>query len=119
DEPIVVTAQPVVSVLPARFESGLATPHGPQECVAQTAPIYVTGRQIQSVTFYLDGRKVKSVTRADKRGRYGVKVNTRKVRYGAHRIKIMVTFTTSSQTNSTTLHAVIVRCRPFQPKFTG
>src|SRR5205807_4049964 len=74
DEPVTVNAPPAVAVLPAQVITGFAAPHGPQACVAQTTPVYVTGRQIVSATFYLDRRKLKQMTKADKRGRYGIKV---------------------------------------------
>src|SRR2546430_1589132 len=68
DEPVVIAAKPVpppppaVAVLPLQVISGLAAPHGPQACVAQTTPVYAKGRQTQSATFFLDGHKVKTVT---------------------------------------------------------
>ncbi len=118
-EPITVQPRPVVVALPAKFVSGVASAHGPLGCVAQGTPVYVSGSLIKSATFYMDGHKVKTVTRPDKQGRYGIKVSARKIGFGAHRIKVLVVFTTPSQTKSVTLHAVIVRCRVPQPKFTG
>ena len=88
-------------------------------CVARTTPVYVKGRQLQSATFFLDGRKVKTVTGPDKSGRYGIKVNTRKLSFGVHRVKILVAFIPASQTKSKILRVLIFRCRPPKPKFTG
>ena len=110
---------PAVAVLPLQVISGLAAPHGPLACVARTTPVYVKGRQLQSATFFLDGRKVKTVTAPDKRGRYGIKVNGGKLRFGVHRVKIVVVFTPASQTKSKTLRVLVFRCRPPKPKFTG
>ena len=107
------------AVLPVRVVSGLASAHGPLGCVAQTTLVYVNGRQIKSATFYLDGHKVKTVTKADKKGRYSVKINPRKLKFGVHRVKVVVVFTASSETKSTTLRVIIARCRPPLPKFTG
>jgi hypothetical protein len=121
DEPITVGVppQPAVAVLPAKFVSGGATAHGPVGCIARSTPVYVKGTLIKSATFYLDGHKLKSVLAADKQGRYGVKIASSKLGFGAHRVKVQVVFTAASQTKSIVLHAAIVRCRLVQPKFTG
>jgi hypothetical protein len=113
-EPVVVNAVPVVPVVP-----GAASAHGPSECVVSNAQVYVTGRQIKSVTFYLDGPNVKTVTRPDKKGRYLININTRNMRAGVHRIKTVVNFVPSSKTKSKTMYVVVARCRPPRPVFTG
>jgi hypothetical protein len=81
--------------------------------------VYVTGRQITSVTFYLDGHKLNTVTRPDKLGHYGIKVDPRKLRRVVHRVKLVVAFTPSSETKAQTLHLVIIRCPVPHPRFTG
>src|SRR5262249_36225288 len=64
DEPVTVGHPPAAvvaqaTVVPqAKVVSGVATPHGPLECVAATARTYIEGRQIASATFYLDGHKM-------------------------------------------------------------
>jgi hypothetical protein len=116
DEPVVVAA---IAVLPAKVVSGTATPVGPIGCVARSTQVYVKGRQIATATFYLDGRKVKTVAKPDAHGRYGIKVNARKLRAGAHRVKIVVTFVAGSETRPVTLLMALVRCHPIKPKFTG
>ena len=59
-------------------------------CVARTAHVYIAGRQIVSATFYLDGRRVKTITKPDRSARYGIDVNARKLRFGVHRVKVIV-----------------------------
>ena len=67
----------------------------------------------------MDGHKVKTVAKPDKRGRYGITVNARKMRFGVHRVKAVVVFAPASQTKPRTLRIVVIRCRPPAPKFTG
>jgi hypothetical protein len=119
DEPIVVGNAPVVIVLPERVVSGAAAGHGPAGCTARATPVYITGRQIQSATFYLDGRKVKVLTHPDSRGRWGITVSARTLRYGAHHVKVVVAFVPSSQTKPRTISLLLVRCRPPKVQFTG
>jgi hypothetical protein len=122
------SAEPVVVNPP--LEPGTASAHGPSECAVSNAPVFVTGRQIKSVTFYLDGHKVKTVTRPDKKGRWLVNINVRKLGFGVHRVKMVVAFqpgsTTSAATGSAraaakskTMNVVVARCRPPRPVFTG
>src|SRR5205823_3377022 len=99
DEPIVVAA---IAVLPSKAESGAATPVGPIGCVAGKTEVYVKGRQIATATFYVDGHKVKRVAKPDSHGRYGIKLNMRKLHAGAHRVKVVVSFAPSSATKPVT-----------------
>src|SRR5438270_9724 len=104
DEPVAISqAPPSIATTQNPTTGTVAAPHGPQACVAQTTPVYVTGRQIVSATFYLDGRKVKKMTKADKRGRYGIKVKAGKLRFGVHRVKVIVVFAPGSETKPQTL----------------
>jgi hypothetical protein len=97
----------------------VASAHGPSECVVSNAQVFVTGRQIQSVTFYLDGPKVKTLKSPDRKGRYLINIEVRELRSGVHRVRIVVVFVPSSKTKSKTLHVVVARCRPPRPLFTG
>jgi SdrD B-like domain len=108
-----------IAVLSEKAESGTATPGGPAGCIAKATEVYVKGRQIVTATFYVDGRKVKTVSKRDKHGRYALKLTARKLRYGAHRVRVVVTFTSTSGTKPVTLRLAVVRCRPVVPKFTG
>jgi hypothetical protein len=83
------------------------------------ARVYVTGRQIKSVSFYLDGPHVKTLKRPDKKGRYLININARKLGFGVHRVRIVVVFQPSSKTKSKTMYVVVARCRPPRPVFTG
>jgi hypothetical protein len=119
DEPVSVKA-PAVVVLPEKVISGEAQPHGPAACVAPTTTtVYVTGSEVESATFYLDGRKLATVLKADKKGRYSVKISARHLKFGAHRVKVIVVFESKSQTATKTFKILVFRCHPPQPKFTG
>ncbi len=121
-EPISITPTPVpaVVVLPEKVISGEAQPHGPAACIAPTTTtVYVTGREVVSATFYLDGRKVKTVLKPDNEGRYSTKISARKLKYGAHRVKVIVVFEAKSQTATKTFKILVFRCRPPRPQFTG
>jgi hypothetical protein len=119
DEPVTISPQPAVVVLPEQVVSGVAASHGPAACAAHATPVYITGRQIQSATFYLDGKKVKTITRPNKAGRWGITVSANQLRYGAHNVRIVVVFTPNSQTKPKTLKVLLVRCRPPKVVFTG
>jgi hypothetical protein len=119
EEPIAVNPKPVVIVLPEKVISGEAKPHGPSACTAKSALAYITGREIVSATFYLDGHKVKKLVAPDAHGRYGIRVNARKLKFGVHRVTVNVVFTAHSQTKPLKLTILVFRCRPPKPKFTG
>jgi uncharacterized repeat protein (TIGR01451 family) len=102
---------------------GSARLRGLTGCAARTRPatFTVTGKRIARVTFFLDGRKVRSVTRPDSSGRYRLTVSTRRLRPGAHRVKVRIQFTAASGTKTRTLSKSFDRCvsPKVQPKFTG
>jgi uncharacterized repeat protein (TIGR01451 family) len=98
---------------------GTASAHGPRECVTGNARVYVRGRQIKSVTFYLDGPRVKTLKRPDKKGRYLININARKLGSRMHRVRIVVVFAPSSKTQPKTMRVVVARCPPPRPVFTG
>jgi uncharacterized repeat protein (TIGR01451 family) len=114
---------PPVKVVPAKLAQtvvrGTAFAHGPSECVVGNARVYVRGRQIKSVTFYLDGPHVKTLKRPDRKGRYLVSIDARKLGFGVHRVKIVVVFVPRSKTKSKTIYVLVARCRPPRPAFTG
>jgi hypothetical protein len=125
DEPVTVGQPPAAVVAPAtvvaqtKVVSGVATPHGPLECVAPTARTYIEGRQIASATFYLDGHKMKTLTKPDRSRRFGITVSTSKLTFGVHRVKVRVVFKAGSETKPETMRILIFRCRPPRPTFTG
>jgi uncharacterized repeat protein (TIGR01451 family) len=108
---------PPPTVPPPKPVPGAASVHGPSECVVSNAQVYVTGRQIKSVTFHVG--PVKTLKRPDKKGRYLVNINVRKLGFGVHRVKVVVVFQPSSKTKSKTMYVVVARCRPPRPAFTG
>jgi len=111
-EPIVVHPSPPV---------GHAAAHGPTECVATKATVYVTGHEIKSVTFWLDGpkRKLGIVAHADRRGRFVMHILARDLRAHIHHVEIVVTFTARSRTAPRTMRVPVERCPPPRPVFTG
>jgi hypothetical protein len=69
----------------------------------------------------MDGplRKLRTVAHADKKGRYLVNVNVRKLGSGVHRVKMVVVFLPRSKTKSKTMYVVVAGCSPPRPVFTG
>ena len=67
----------------------------------------------------LIGATVQTITHPDASGRWGITVSAKKLRTGAHRVKVVVTFTPSSQTKPRTLNLILVRCRRPHIVFTG
>jgi hypothetical protein len=110
---------PIVVVLPEQVVSGEAAGHGPGVCIARATPVYITGRQIEKATFYVDGHKVKTLTHPNSAGRWGITVSAKTLRFGAHHVKIVVSFVPSSQTKPKTVRIALVRCRPPKIKFSG
>jgi hypothetical protein len=112
----VCAAEPIVVVDPGR-----ASAHGPQGCIATSAPVYVTGREIRSVTFYMDGprRKLRTVAHPDKKGRYLIHIAARELSPHIHRVEMLVVFEPRSKTKPKTMHVVLARCPSPAPVFTG
>jgi hypothetical protein len=113
---------PQVQVSPARVTPGSAKLRGPHGCPDTNAvAATVTGRKIAKVTFYVDNKKVKTLTKPNKRGRWVLSVNMRKVAYGSHRVEAKVEFTKSSGTKTKRLRLSFNRCgaNNVRPQFTG
>ena len=114
--------QPAGSVLPEIITPGTGKLRGQTGCITSSrAAATVTGKNIASVRFTLDGRTVSTLRKADKKGRYILKVAPGKLSYGVHRVTARVTFTRASGTRAKTLKLALTRCRPavIKPKFTG
>jgi hypothetical protein len=109
-------AEPIVVVDPGR-----ASAHGPAECIATSAPVYVTGREIRSVTFYMDGprRRIGTVEHSDGKGRYLIHIAARELSSHVHRVEMVVVFEPRSKTKPKTMRVVVARCPPPAPVFTG
>jgi hypothetical protein len=101
--------------------AGAASSHGPQACIATTAPVYVTGREIESVTFYMESprRRLGTVTHPDHKGRFLIHVSARELRAHVHRVEMVVAFKPASKTEPKTMRVVVERCPPPRPRFTG
>jgi uncharacterized repeat protein (TIGR01451 family) len=105
-------------VSPVRI--GSAKLRGSQGCIARNqARASVSGALIASVTFYVDGRKVKTLHKPTSGSTYTLTVNGKKLRYGAHKVKAVVTFQSGVTPAKKTLSLTFTRCRPATPKFTG
>jgi hypothetical protein len=51
--------------------------------------VVVSSAAVKQITFYLDGRKLKTFSSAQaKNGKFTIKVDPRKLRYGAHRLSV-------------------------------
>jgi hypothetical protein len=90
---------------------------------AQRQPftVRISALGIKQITFYLDARKLKTLTHAQaKNGQFTIKIDPRKLSFGAHRVSFK---TTMSDPNCPNLAraAVFVHPRPpvVRPKFTG
>ena len=104
-----------------RGKGGHAHLHGPTGCAVRTARAVVRGHRIGRVAFRLDGRRVATVRRADRRGRWSVRVVPAGLRRGAHRLTATVTFTAGGGARTRTLRSSFSRCRAFsvRPGATG
>jgi hypothetical protein len=90
---------------------GRAALSGPNGCLkASSAAVYVTGRQIAQVRFTFGGKVVGTVKKADKQGRWLLRLKTRGLKTGAHKVRAVVSFTQSSQTRARTLQLTFSRC---------
>jgi prealbumin domain-containing protein len=110
----------VTATSPAR--RGTAALRGPRACPrTSTVSATVTGRQIRRVTFLVGGKKVKTMTKADRNGRFVLKLRTSSLRRGANAVVARVEFTAASGTRTRSLRITITRCaaQAVQPKFTG
>ncbi len=77
--------------------------------------------QIRRVEFRIDGKRVARLRKANRRGRFEVRVRPAGHRFGTHRLVIKVEFTKASGTEAKTLSRTFLRCgRPaVKPQFTG
>ena len=76
---------------------------------------------IKELTFYLDGRKIKTLKAANaNKGVFSVKIDPRKLRYGAHKVTVKAVMT-EAVCAAIARTAAFVHPRPakIKPKFTG
>jgi hypothetical protein len=108
-------------VLPARVTSGTARLYSRTGCVHSAFTTQVAGRSIRSVTFRLDGKTLGVVSRRGANGRYSMRIQTRALRVGAHRLTATVKFTTGSATRTKRLRSAFQVCAAqiVAPQFTG
>jgi hypothetical protein len=121
--PKATPAQQVAGVATqSRARRGTAALRGPRACPrTNTVSATVTGRQIRRVTFFVGGKKAKTVTKADRNGRWTLKMRTSSLRRGANAVTARVEFTAASGTRARTLRISVTRCaaQAVQPQFTG
>jgi hypothetical protein len=83
--------------------------------------LQIAARGIKQIMFYLDGREIKVLKQAQaKNAKFTLTIDPRRLRYGAHRLKIK-TFMTDRSCARVTRTGVFVRARTQQgkPLFTG
>jgi len=116
-------AAPARAVKAARAVApGRARIAGARSCAVRAFNVRVTGRSIRRVTFTVDGRRVATVTRADRQGRWQVRIDPRRLRAGTHRVVARVQFAAGAGP-ARTLRTSFRQCaRPaaqVAPSFTG
>lgn len=73
-------------------EAALASPHLPSGPKRSPFTVQVSSAGIKQITFYLDGHKLKTFSEAQaKNGKFTVKIDPRKLRYGAHSLAVKAT----------------------------
>ncbi len=82
---------------------------------------HISALGIKELTFYVDGRKIKTLKAANaKNGVFSVKIDPRKLRYGAHKVSVKAVMTDAACA-AIARKAVFVHPRPakVKPTFTG
>ena len=100
---------------------GRARLRGPRGCVRRTLRAAVTGRAIRDVTYSIDGRRARRVRRPDRRGRFVLRADARRLRQGAHVLAARVRFTAASATRAKTMRRAFRVCgrAAVRPRYTG
>jgi hypothetical protein len=83
--------------------------------------VTISALGIQQITFYLDGHKLKTLTSAQaKNGKFTVRIDPRKLRYGAHSVSVKTVMSAAICANIARA-GVFVHPHPpvVKPKFTG
>jgi hypothetical protein len=87
--------------------------------VRNSVTAHVTALGVKSVVFYLDARKLVTQTKP-KGNRFSITIDTKKLSYGAHRVKAKVTMKESAcahaSLSGTFIHA---KAAAIAPAFTG
>lgn len=114
--------QPQSGVSPERATPGSARLSGPKGCpTTKAAAATVSGKRIVRVTFYVDNRKVKTLRKPNKKGKWTLTVNMRRIGYGKHKVRAKVEFARTSGTATKNLNLSFNRCGggAVRPQFTG
>jgi hypothetical protein len=113
-------AKQVVAAVCSVSESSIVL-HGVGGSVRQPFTVRISSLGIKQITFYLDKRKLKTLTSAQaKNGQFTIKIDPRKLRYGAHKVSI-TTVMSDTACASLARAGVFVHPHPpiVKPKFTG
>jgi len=101
---------------------GRARIAGARTCPVRAFSVRVTGRSIRRVTFSVDGRRVGTVTRADRLGRWQMRIDPRRLRAGTHRVVASVQFVNGAGRARNLRTSFRICARPAArtaPSFTG
>jgi hypothetical protein len=79
-------------------------------CVNRPALAWVRGNEIRKVVFYLDGRRIKTVKRTDRNGRFGVRIDRKRLSPGKHRVHARVIFKRRAHRRPAHVRLVLRRC---------
>jgi hypothetical protein len=119
----IATPAPAGAVEAARAVApGRARIAGARTCPVRAFSVRVTGRSIRRVTFTVDGRRVGTVTRADRLGRWQMRIDPRRLHSGAHRVVARVQFVSAAGPARTLRTSFRICARPAAqtaPSFTG
>jgi hypothetical protein len=113
-------AQQVVKAVCSVSESSIVL-HGAGGSKRQPFTVRISSLGIKQITFYLDKHKLKTLTSAQaKNGQFTIKIDPRKLRYGAHKLSITTIMSDTACANLARA-GVFVHPHPpiVKPKFTG
>ena len=119
--PVTVEAAAILVKPECRISESVLTLHGAGGSKRKAFNVQMPSLGIAQITFYLDGKKLTTLTAAQaKNGQFTIKINPRKLSYGAHKVSITTVMTDSACPNLAR-EAVFVHPRQakIKPKFTG
>lgn len=101
---------------PAFVPATLTMPGG---CLYYKFPATLKGKNVSRITWKVDGRVLRVFTVTQRTGRYTIKINPDRYKYGKHRVTAIIEFRGNAQVQS--VSDTFYRCRnPFpEPRTTG
>jgi uncharacterized repeat protein (TIGR01451 family) len=79
-------------------------------CLQRPVYAWVKGRRVRRVVFYLDSAPIRTVSRADARGRFGIRVDRRGLDDRRHDLRARVVFVRAARKRPVMLRMAIRRC---------